>query len=175
MKASFLGIAGLPSGGATPFGLTADGCYLDVLRLTASFTMPTTQTPFVWDTEVADTDNIYNTSNGELTLPFTGIYTFNFMFNTDTASGVHQLISGAELWNGSAWVKSQNSARQQAVRQGDNTQAIYVSTNRFTAGTKLRFPTWCDAGVTIITEVPTNGTGFTIPAARLLMTGIRTD
>lgn len=167
--ACFLGITGLPS------GLAADGCYLDVQRRTASFTMPTTPTTFIWNTEVTDTDGMYDTATGEITCPFTGNYTFNFMFNTDASSGVHQIISAAELWSGSVWVKSEYSARQQAVRSGDNTQATYVSTNRFVAGTKLRFPTWCDSSVTLITEVPVNGAGFTIPAARLLITGIRTE
>jgi len=173
--ADFLGISGGTANNAQ--ATTALGAYMDVQRRTATFNMPTTPTAFVWDTEVSDAKNMYDSATGVITIPFTGMFTFNFMFNTETSSGTRQIISAAELStdNGATWVKSEFSARQQAVRAGDNTQATYVSTNRFAQGVKLRFPTWCDANVTIVTETPVNGTGFTIPAARLLITGIRTD
>lgn len=150
--------------------------YLDVQRRDASLVIPATPTPFVWDTEVADTLNAYNSTTGVLTIPFTGIFTFVFSFNGKADSGIKTLYSAAEIFNGSIWVASQYSARQNVVRNGDNTQMLFCSTNRFTAGTQLRFPTWGNAaGVSVVSEVPVGGPAFTIPAARLLIGGIPTE
>ena len=59
------------------------------------------------------------------------------------------------------------------VNSNGEVLATFVSTNAFTAGTRIRFVTWASAiGVSIVTESPV--TGYTIPAARVLVTGIKT-
>lgn len=65
------------------------------------------------------------------------------------------------------------STRQLTVAQGIKALSTFVSTNPFPAGTQLRFVTWASGtGVSIVTESP--ATGYTIAAARVLITGVKT-
>ena len=151
----------------------SQGVYVDAQVRTASVDVPTSPTLFVWDTEVADTLGIYNPTTGVFTIPFSGDFNFIFMYNTATVGSAKQLYSAAQLWNGNAWVPLEYSTRQVSVAQGIKAQSTFVSTNPFQAGAQLRFVTWASAtGVTINTESP--ATGYTIPAARILLTGVKT-
>jgi hypothetical protein len=131
-----------------------------------------TNTPFVWDQIIAEGGfQAYNTTTGTFTCPFTGNYTFTFRFNASVASSTRQMSAAAEIWNGSAWIKSEFSAVSDAVRSGEARQVVFVSTVRFPAGTQVRFPFWCESAVTITNITPVNSTGFTVPASRLMITG----
>ena len=153
--------------------VTNQNFYLDVQRRAASTSLPTSPTnPFLWDTLVSDTHRSHTLAAGTTLLPFDGTYSFVFLYNVDVASGTRAILSAAESFVGGVWTKLEFSCRQKAIRSTENNQALYASTNRFTANTLIRFPVWCDAsGQTIITESP--AAGFTIPAARMLITGIR--
>ncbi len=150
--------------------------YLDARRNDASFAIPATPTTFVWNNEVADTLNAYNNTTGVLTIPFTGIYVFVFMYNAKTTASNKTIYSAAEVFNGSIWVPAADSCRPDSVLNAEQENTTFVSVNRFVKDTQLRFPTWASvAGVTINTEAPTGGPTFQIPAARLLIGGIPTE
>lgn len=153
--------------------MNSAGMALDVQLRAASTDIPTTPTVFVWPTEVTDTLGVYDTSTGVITIPFSGDYTFVFMYNTSTTGSAKQLISAAQSWNGSTWAPLEFSTRQLSVAQGIKAQSTFMSTSPFTAGQQIRFVTWASTtGVTILTESPL--AGYTIVAARMQITGIKT-
>lgn len=153
----------------------AESYYLDAQNRGINVTINTTPQNFLWNVIAQEVGTpSFNTSTSEFIFPFTGIYTFTFMYNVDVPSGTHQIISAAQTSaDGITWSPVQYSARWETQRNGDNDQALFVSTNRFTQGTRIRFVTWATGGMTITTETPPNGTGFTIPASRILITGVR--
>lgn len=153
----------------TPF----DEYYLDAQSRESTSAIPTTPTTYKWSTLVTGLPSYYDTSTGIITLHFTGMYSFYFSYNVSASSGTRRLLSAVEVFDGTNWIKSQYSARQQPVKSTDTTQVIFVSTNRFVKGQQIRFVTWCDAAVSVTTEAALGSTGFTIPAARILITGIR--
>jgi hypothetical protein len=153
--------------------MNSPGVALDIQVRTVSVPVPTTPALFVWDTEVIDTLGIYDPVTGEITIPFNGNYSFNFLYNAATSGTAKQLYSAAQVWNGSTWVAIEYSTRQLYIAQNVKNVATFVSTNPFTAGTRLRFVTWASASdVSIVTESPS--AGYTIVAARLMMTGVKT-
>jgi len=145
-------------------------------RSATALAIPTvTTTPFLWDTIVNENGvPSYNPATGVFTCPFTGIYTFVFRFNATVASGTRQISAGAEVWNGSAWVKSEFSAVFDAVRSGETRQIVFLSPVNFASGVQIRFPFWCESNVTIANGAPINSTGFTVPASRLMITAVST-
>jgi hypothetical protein len=153
----------------------AESYYLDAQNRGVNVTINTTPQNFLWNviaTEIGTPS--FNTSTSEFIFPFTGIYNFTFMYNVDVPSGTHQILSAAQTSNdGVTWSPVQYSARWETQRNGDNDQALFVSNNRFTAGQRIRFVTWATGGMNITTENPPNGAGFTIPASRILITGVR--
>ena len=157
-----------PTSGAPLYSIDAQK------RSSTALSIPTsTTTPFIWDTVVNEVGfQAYDPLTGVFTCPFNGIYTFTFRFNVTVASGTRQMSAGAEVWNGTAWVKSEFSAVIDAVRSGEARQIIFVSPVRFPAGLQVRFPFWCESAITIANIVPLNGTGYTVPAARLMVVGI---
>lgn len=153
--------------------MSSAGYYLDAQTRTSSVAIPSTPTTFVWVTPVSDSFNSYNETTGVITTPFSGQYTFLFSYNCLTTGGIKQLYSAAQIWNGSAWVVSEYSTRQAAVRLDDKNQILFTSTNFFAAGTQIRFVTWGSAaGINITTDNIL--AGYTVPAARLLVTGVKT-
>lgn len=145
-------------------------------RSATALAIPTvTTTPFVWD-QIINENGVpsYNVSNGTFTCPFTGVYTFVFRFNVTVQSGTRQISAGAEVWNGSAWVKSEFSAVFDAVRSGEARQVVFSSPVNFAAGVQIRFPFWCEGNITIKNDTPVNSTGFTVPASRLMITAVET-
>lgn len=177
--------AGFDFGSATSVGWRIIGYkaeasyYLDVQSQSlSSVPLPTSATTYVWPTIVTEfgAASTYSPASGTITIPFTGVFTFNFTYSTVVASGSHSVFSGAKVFNGSTFVPSRYSARAVSVRNGETGQAIFTSTNRFTAGTQLRFDTWCDSGVNVQGITPVGGSAdYTIPAARLLITGVETQ
>lgn len=153
--------------------LNSAGSALDAQSRIASAPVPTSPTVFIWGTEVVDSLGMYDPVTGEIVIPFTGNYTFLFLYNAITNGSAKQLYSAAQIWNGSAWISSEYSTRQLYIAQGVKNVATFVSANVFAAGTRLRFVTWASAsGVTLETENIL--TGYTIPAARLMVTGTKT-
>lgn len=152
--------------------MSSAGAYLDAQVRVASAAIPTSPTAFVWEAEVTDTINMYNQASGEITIPFTGQWAFTFSFNAVSAVATKSLYAAAQTWDGSAWVTSTYSTRQDAVRNGEARQVLFSSQNQFSAGTKLRFVVWGQTDLTIVTQTIT--TGYTVPAARLLITGVKT-
>jgi len=153
----------------------AESYYLDAQNRGIGVTINTTPQNFLWPVIASEFGTpSFNSANSVITFPFTGIYTFTFMYNCDVGGGTQQIISAAETsTDGITWTPAQYSARWEAQRSSDNDQALFVSTNRFVAGTRIRFATWATGGMTITTETPPNGAGFTIPASRILITGVR--
>ena len=152
--------------------------FLDVQSQSASLVaLPTSATTFIATTIASEIGGAsYNATTGTLTIPFTGIYTLTFSFNTVIPSGTHSVFTGAKLWNGSSFVPLRYSARVVSVRINETGQAIFTSTNRFTAGTKLQLDGWCDSGVNIQSITPVGGsTNYTVPAARILLSGVETQ
>jgi len=153
--------------------MNSAGMAIDAQLRTASTELPTTPTVFVWPTEIVDTIGSYNNTTGVITLQFSGDFSFNFLYNSQTSGSAKQLYSAAQIWNGSTWVAAEFSTRQISVAQNIKTLATFVSTNPFAAGTQLRFVTWASAaGLNLVTESPS--AGYTIPAARLMVTGVKT-
>lgn len=153
----------------------AESYYLDAQNRNTGVTINTTPQNFLWPTIASEVGTpSFNSTTSEFIFPFTGIYTFTFMYNVKVASGTHQIISAAQVsMDGVTWTPSQYSARWEVQKNGDSDQALFVSTNRFTQGMRIRFVTWATGGMTITTETPPNGTGFSIPASRILITGVR--
>lgn len=153
--------------------MSSAGLSIDAQLRTTTTELPTTPTVFIWPTEIVDSLGSYDPTTGILTLGFSGNYNFNFLYNCQTSGSAKQLYSAAQVWNGSTWVISEFSTRQLSIAQGIKNLATFVSSNPFSAGTQLRFVTWASAsGVNIVTESPY--TGYTIPAARLMVTGVKT-
>lgn len=149
------------------------GSYLDAQVRTASVSVPISPTVFVWDTEVTDNLSEYDPATGIITLKFSGTYSFNFLYNAFTSGSSKQLYTAAQVYSGGEWVPLEYSTRQLTVAQGIKALSTFVSTNPFEAGTQIRFVTWAsETGVTIVTESP--ATGYTISAARILITGVKT-
>lgn len=153
----------------TPF----DEYYLDAQSREPVTPIPTVPTIYKWSTLVTGLPSYYDVSTGIISLPFTGMYSFCFSYNVSASSGTRRLLSAVEVFDGTNWIKSQYSARQQPVKSTDTTQVMFESTNRFVKGQQIRFITWCDAAVSVTTENAINSTGYIIPAARVLITGIR--
>ena len=153
----------------TPF----DEFYLDIQSRESTTLVPTTPTTYKWSTLVTGLPSSYDTSTGVVSIPFTGMYSLCISYNVSASSGTRRLLSAGEVYDGTSWVKIQYSARQQPVRSVDTSQVMFISTNRFVKGQQIRFVTWCDAAVSVTTENAVGSTGFTIPASRLLITGIR--
>ena len=156
-----------PTSGAPLYSIDAQK------RSSTALSIPTsTTTPFFWDTVVNEVGfQAYDPLTGVFTCPFNGIYTFTFRFNATASSGTRQMSAAAEVWNGSAWVKSEFSAVSDAVRSGEARQVVFVSPVRFSANTQVRFPFWCDSLISIANGIPANSTGFTTPASRLMIVG----
>lgn len=152
--------------------------YLDAQNQSlGAIALPTSATTFIWPTIMTSYGDIgYDTSTGTVTINKTGVYTFNFTYNVVVPSGTRSVFSGAKIWNGTSFVPSRYSARAVSVRNNETGQAIFTSTNRFVAGTQIQFDTWCDNGVNIQAVTPVGGaSGYTIPAARILITGVESQ
>lgn len=145
---------------------------VDAQRRDASFTMPTETNPFVWDNVAVDTGGIYNPVTGITTIPFTGIYTFNFAFSVSAGTGTDILYAFAQTSvDGIVWTTSTYSGRRLVIStQGQ--QLLMASTNKFTQGTKLRFVFFSTSPSTTIGTVNVPQSTAIVPAARLLITGI---
>ena len=178
--------AGTDFGSATSvgwriIGYKAEASYrLDAQTRSATpVAFPATDTvPYVWPTIVAEDGGLsgfYNATTGVFTTPFTGAYTFVFRFNAQANASTKVLCAGAEVFSGGSWVKSEFSAVIQAIRAGESTQVVFSSPVRFPANLQIRFPFWCDSGVTHQNIVTPNGTGWTVPAARLMILGVESQ
>lgn len=152
--------------------------YLDAQNQSVTnVAVPTSASTFIWPTVVSELGAaVYNNTTGTFTIPFTGTYTFVFMYNAVATGATRILSSGAKIWNGTSFVPSRYSARTISVRANETGQTLYVSTNRFTAGTQLQFDLWCDASINIISQNPSGAAGaYTVPAARILISGTETQ
>lgn len=153
--------------------INSEGYYLDAQVRDASTALPTTPTPFVWTTEVADSLSDYDNTTGVITIPFTGVFNTMINFNAFTSGSVKQLYLAAQILNGSTWEPLEYTTRQSAVRLSDKHQVLFTSQNKWDAGTQIRFVVWSSAAtVDIITESVAEG--YTVVASRVLITGSKT-
>ncbi len=146
---------------------------VDVQRRDTSFTMPTAAVPFVWNVVQTDTGGIYNPTTGVTTIPFTGLYTFNFAFSMSAGGGTDILYAFAQTStdNGISWSTSTYSGRRIVIStQGQ--QILMASTNKFTQGTQLRFVFFSTDPTSTIASVNVPQSTAVVPASRLLITGI---
>ena len=89
------------------------------------------------------------------------------------ATANRTIYAAAEVWDGSAWVKSRYSARQLSVTANTDGQVVFQSNNKWNAGQQLRFTLWA-SGACNVTSVDLPGTTAgtqTVPAIRLLYSG----
>lgn len=153
--------------------MSSAGLFVDAQVRSPSTSIPASPTPFVWTTAVDDSFGSINTTTGVITFPFDGEYTFTFSFNPVTTGTVKQFYMWAEKYIDGVWVKQEYTARIGAVRLSDQTQIPFFSTNNFKAGEQIRFVVWGSAtGISILTQ--SIDTGFTVPASRLQITGVKT-
>jgi len=147
--------------------------YLDAQNRIASVAVPTTPTTIVWPTVITDTSEQYNFSTGVITLPFDGIYNFQFFYNISSGQN-RTLYSYVEVWNGSAWIISRYSTREISITSTTDGQYTFVSTNYFKANTLIRFTFWASGACALVsTDAPGTVAGTaTIPASRVLITGV---
>jgi hypothetical protein len=147
--------------------------YIDAQRRT-NFTFPSAPATFVWDVEVSDTYQSYNPTTGVITMPFSGQYTFAFMFNAAATTGTDYLYAYVEVSSngGASWQTATYSGRRIAVVNGQDSQVFMVSNNYFTVGQQLRFVFFSSDTTTTASNFAIPSSSAIVPAARLLITGV---
>jgi hypothetical protein len=145
---------------------------------TAAIAMSTTANAvLILPIKITERDGItYDTATGVVTFTKAGIYSHNMFLNV-VAPANRIIFACAEIWNGTAWAKSQYSARQTGVTTTTDGQIMFASNNYFPAGTQLRFTLWASGACQLATEdIPGVPAGTqTTPAIRLLYTGNVSD
>lgn len=144
---------------------------LEVSRQDASFTLPTSATPFIWDVVDRDTKNAYNAATGVTTAPFDGHFTFNMMFNLNAGDGIDIIYGFAQRSadGGATWSTSVNSGRRVRVAtQGQNQAFPYTS--QFSAGEQVRWIFYSTAPSTTVSAIAVPQSTAIVPAASLLIT-----
>lgn len=145
--------------------LGVKGRALTVTDSSASVTVPTTPTPFVWGT-------VRNSSPDVQYDPVTGIFTFltnNFFVSvanwTVYGAASKEFYSDAETsTDGITWVRGIDSLRIESTVSSGKT-ASFGFAGFFPAGLRLRFVAWAsDINITIQSRTVS---GSTAPAARL--------
>lgn len=147
---------------------------LEVLDTSASISVPTTITLLKPTTTVVANGITYDSSTGEIVFTNGGSYSFNLLLNAKTSATNKQVYFYAEEDTGSGWVPKQYSARQFTIDKSTTEQRVFVSSNRFAAGSKLRLYLWASANtVTLVTEdLPGTPAGtVTLPAIRMMFAG----
>lgn len=152
--------------------MNSQGYFLDAQRRDGVYSLPTTPTAFVWDIEARDTLNAYNPATGVLTIPFTGQYTIQFAALARSKVSTQSVFSASQRYVDGVWTNNEFTCRQDSAKNGENKQTLFVSSSEFEAGTQLRFLVWCSSSVDFITYSP--AAGLTIPACRLLISGVKT-
>lgn len=142
---------------------------LELLDTVASVALPTTPTIFKIPTTVVAQGFTYDASTGIITIGVNGSYSFTMMLNVLASSSGKIAYFYVEVDTGSGFVIRQYSGRARKLLNNDLDQVNIVSSNYFTAGTKVRFYLWASgSGVTLeTTNIPGTSTA-TVPAARLL-------
>jgi len=146
---------------------------VEILSTAATTNLPTTPTVLILPTVVLSSGITYNTSTGEFVFTNGGSYSFTMLLNAQASAANKKMYFYAELDTGGGYAIRQYSARDTLLKTTTTEQTVFVSSNYFPAGTKLKLFLWGDATVSISTvDLPgtTPGTA-TIPACRIMFAG----
>ena len=133
-----------------------------VLATTPQLLIPTT---------VNNATNIsYDTTTGEFTFPYTGIYNLTLALNVEATSANQKVYVYAENNFGSGWVVNANSGKQVELVNGAVTQIQLAVGTRRTAGQKVRYFIYASSTNVKLLTSTLGSTGARVPAIRIIYT-----
>ena len=157
-----------------PIGIGyAKGRALIVTDSSASVTIPTTTTPFVWGTiRNAQPDIQYDAATGVFTFLTNNFFVSVANWTVHGASSKEFYADAETSLDGITWTRGTDSLRIEATVSAGKT-ASFAFAGYFPAGLRLRFIAWASTtGVTIQSRTVS---GSTAPAARLTVSQIIGD